>query len=162
MLLQQCHPNSAGSLVIARRTERNPQCFCCFFCVVGYPPNWGKRPRYIDRSYCLMLIKLLSYAYQITVLCFPSYCLMLIKLPSYAYQVTVLCLPSYCLMLIKLLTRKTTSHLKLTVTLKVVLVLVGVLKQHLLLARAISWIGPQYCQLTDTKITKSPPIDIKI
>ena len=20
-----------------------------FFCVVGYPPNWGKRPRYIDR-----------------------------------------------------------------------------------------------------------------
>ena len=21
----------------------------CFFCVVGYPPNWGKRPRYIDR-----------------------------------------------------------------------------------------------------------------
>ena len=19
-----------------------------FFCVVGYPPNWGKRPRYID------------------------------------------------------------------------------------------------------------------
>ena len=21
---------------------------CCFFCVVGYPPNWGKRPRYID------------------------------------------------------------------------------------------------------------------
>ena len=22
--------------------------FCCFFCVVGYPPNWGKRPRYID------------------------------------------------------------------------------------------------------------------
>ena len=26
-----------------------PHCFCCFFCVVGYPPNWGKRPRYIDR-----------------------------------------------------------------------------------------------------------------
>ena len=23
--------------------------FCCFFCVVGYPPNWGKQPRYIDR-----------------------------------------------------------------------------------------------------------------
>ena len=23
--------------------------FVCFFCVVGYPPNWGKRPRYIDR-----------------------------------------------------------------------------------------------------------------
>ena len=25
--------------------------FCCFFCVVGYPPNWGTRPRYIDRIY---------------------------------------------------------------------------------------------------------------
>ena len=23
--------------------------FVCFFCVVGYPPNWGKQPRYIDR-----------------------------------------------------------------------------------------------------------------
>ena len=23
--------------------------FCCFFCVVGYPSNWGKRPRYIYR-----------------------------------------------------------------------------------------------------------------
>ena len=22
--------------------------FCGFFCVVGYPLNWGKRPRYID------------------------------------------------------------------------------------------------------------------
>ena len=22
--------------------------FCCFLCVVGYPPNWGKRPKYID------------------------------------------------------------------------------------------------------------------
>ena len=20
-----------------------------FFCVVSYPPNWGKRPRYVDR-----------------------------------------------------------------------------------------------------------------
>ena len=50
VLLQQRHPNSAGSLVIARRTEWNPHCFCCFFCVVGYPPNWGKRPRYIDRE----------------------------------------------------------------------------------------------------------------
>ena len=25
-----------------------PHFFCCFFCVVGYPPNWGKWPRYID------------------------------------------------------------------------------------------------------------------
>ena len=47
VLLQQCHPNSAGSLVIARRTEYNPHCFCCYLCVVGYPQNWGKRPRYI-------------------------------------------------------------------------------------------------------------------
>ena len=23
--------------------------FCCFFCVVGYPSNWRKRPRYIDK-----------------------------------------------------------------------------------------------------------------
>ena len=23
--------------------------FLLFFCVVGYPQNWGKRPRYIDR-----------------------------------------------------------------------------------------------------------------
>ena len=22
--------------------------FLLFFCVVGYPPNWGERPRYID------------------------------------------------------------------------------------------------------------------
>ena len=49
VLLQQCHPNSAESLVIARRTEWKPHCFCCFLCVVSYPPNWGKRPRYIDR-----------------------------------------------------------------------------------------------------------------
>ena len=40
VLLQQCHPNSAGSVVIARRTEENTHCFC-FFCVVSYPPNWG-------------------------------------------------------------------------------------------------------------------------
>ena len=51
MVLQQCHPNSAGSLVIARGTEWGPHCFCLFFCVVGYPPNWGKWPRYIDRIY---------------------------------------------------------------------------------------------------------------
>ena len=28
--------------------------FCCFFCVVGYLPNWGKRPRYIDRIFVLL------------------------------------------------------------------------------------------------------------
>ena len=27
-----------------------PIVFCCFFCVVGYPPNWGKQPRYIDSN----------------------------------------------------------------------------------------------------------------
>ena len=26
-----------------------PPLFSLFFCVVGYPPNWVKRPRYIDR-----------------------------------------------------------------------------------------------------------------
>ena len=26
---------------------------CCFFCVVGYPPKWGKRPRYIDIDRCI-------------------------------------------------------------------------------------------------------------
>ena len=32
VLLQQSHPNSAGSLVIARRTECNPHCFCVSLC----------------------------------------------------------------------------------------------------------------------------------
>ena len=34
--------------------------FCCFLCVVGYPPNWGKRPRYIDIDRCPILHKLLN------------------------------------------------------------------------------------------------------
>ena len=34
--------------LLEERSE-TPIVFCCFFCVVGYPPNWGKRPRYIDR-----------------------------------------------------------------------------------------------------------------
>ena len=42
MLLQQCHPNTAGSLATARRTEYNPHCFCCFLCVVGHPPKLGE------------------------------------------------------------------------------------------------------------------------
>ena len=33
--------NWAGPLVIARRTEWNPQCFCGFFGVVGYLPQAG-------------------------------------------------------------------------------------------------------------------------
>ena len=30
--------------------ERRGILFCCFLYVVGYPPYWGKRPRYIDRE----------------------------------------------------------------------------------------------------------------
>ena len=29
--------------------ERSEIPIVVFFCVVGYPPNWGNRPRYIDR-----------------------------------------------------------------------------------------------------------------
>ena len=29
--------------------ERSGTLFCSFLCVVGYPPNWEKWPRYIDR-----------------------------------------------------------------------------------------------------------------
>ena len=36
------------SSLLEERSE-TPIVFVCFFCVVGYPPNWGKRPRYIDR-----------------------------------------------------------------------------------------------------------------
>ena len=48
VLLQQCHPNSAGSLITARRTEYNPPLFLFSLCVVSCSPNWEKRPRYID------------------------------------------------------------------------------------------------------------------
>ena len=37
------------SSLLEERSE-TPIVFVCFFCVVGYPPNWGKRPRYIDLS----------------------------------------------------------------------------------------------------------------
>ena len=37
VLLQQCHPNSAGSLVIAEGTEWGPQCFCCSFVLSAIP-----------------------------------------------------------------------------------------------------------------------------
>ena len=37
-----------GSLSLLEERSEILHCFCCFFCVVGYPPNWGKRPRYID------------------------------------------------------------------------------------------------------------------
>ena len=36
------------SSLLEERSE-TPIVFVCFFCAVGYPPNWGKRPRYIDR-----------------------------------------------------------------------------------------------------------------
>ena len=36
------------SSLLEERSE-TPIVFVCFFCVVGYPPNWGKRPRYIER-----------------------------------------------------------------------------------------------------------------
>ena len=39
------------SSLLEERSE-TPIVFVCFFCVVGYPPNWGKRPRYIDRLFC--------------------------------------------------------------------------------------------------------------
>ena len=35
------------SSLLEERSE-TPIVFVCFFCVVGYPPNWGKRPRYIE------------------------------------------------------------------------------------------------------------------
>ena len=38
------------SSLLEERSE-TPIVFVCFFCVVGYPPNWGKRPRYIDRYF---------------------------------------------------------------------------------------------------------------
>ena len=42
------------SSLLEERSE-TPIVFCCFFCVVGYPPNWGKRPRYIDIDRCTNL-----------------------------------------------------------------------------------------------------------
>ena len=35
-------------LSLLEEWSETPFVFCCFFCVFGYPPNWGKRPRYID------------------------------------------------------------------------------------------------------------------
>ena len=42
------------SSLLEERSE-TPIVFVCFFCVVGYPPNWGKRPGYIeiDEDYVL-------------------------------------------------------------------------------------------------------------
>ena len=41
VLLQQCHPNSAGSLVIARGMEWGPHCFCCYFVLSATPQTGG-------------------------------------------------------------------------------------------------------------------------
>ena len=41
MSLHQCHPNSARSLIIARRTELNPHCFCCSFVLSATPQTGG-------------------------------------------------------------------------------------------------------------------------
>ena len=43
------------SSLLEERSE-TPIVFCCFFCVVGYPPNWGKRPRYIDRPKLIIFL----------------------------------------------------------------------------------------------------------
>ena len=42
MLLQQCHPNLAGSLVIARRTEYNPHCFLLLSLFCQLPLKLGQ------------------------------------------------------------------------------------------------------------------------
>ena len=50
VLLQQCHPNSAGSLVIAGGTEWGPHCFCCSFVLLATPQTGGNgQGSYIDR-----------------------------------------------------------------------------------------------------------------
>ena len=47
------------SSLLEERSEI-PIVFVCFFCVVGYPPNWGKQPRYIDRPYKIYIFLFLS------------------------------------------------------------------------------------------------------
>ena len=52
MLLQQCHPNLAGSLVIARGTEWGPHCFVVLLCC-RLPPKLGDMAKVyrIDRCF---------------------------------------------------------------------------------------------------------------
>ena len=38
-----------GPSSLLEEQNKTPIVFVVFFCVVSYPPNWGKRPRYIDR-----------------------------------------------------------------------------------------------------------------
>ena len=40
----------SGPLSLLEEWSKTPL-FLLSFCVVGYPRNWGKRPRYIDRIY---------------------------------------------------------------------------------------------------------------
>ena len=63
--------------LLEERSE-TPIVFCCFFCVVGYPPNWGKRPRYIDRIdfiFCIFLkIRRVELSFQCrNEFCMPKY-----------------------------------------------------------------------------------------
>ena len=53
------------SSLLEERSE-TPIVFVCFFCVVGYPPNWGKRPRYIDRIDRRTLPHLDTYIYLLS------------------------------------------------------------------------------------------------
>ena len=48
------------SSLLEGRSE-TPIVFCCFFCVVGYPPNWGKRPRYIDIDRYILYVCMHTY-----------------------------------------------------------------------------------------------------
>ena len=48
------------SSLLEERSE-TPIVFVCFFCVVGYPPNWGKRPRYIDIDRILLWFPLVLF-----------------------------------------------------------------------------------------------------
>ena len=37
-----------GPSSLLEEQSKTPIVFVVFFCVAGYPPKWGKRPRYID------------------------------------------------------------------------------------------------------------------
>ena len=58
-----CRSNSAIQTRLGTSSlleERSRTLFCCFHYVVGCPPNWGKRPRYIEieayiHSYCVYI-----------------------------------------------------------------------------------------------------------
>ena len=39
-----------GPSSLLEEWSKTPIVFCCFLCVVGYPPKCGKRPKYINRE----------------------------------------------------------------------------------------------------------------